>query len=212
MPAENYNAPVVVTFSWLGSFYDDRLRVNSVSRWRDSTTGLVKDARLTAETPYGTTSGSSKTPSSQWLSPDPAGVLRRLQKGRHLRRSGHRRVSGTGRGEKGFVHLHLSARRDQRLLFRRPFRRRAGGRAPGPHARARVLRRHPLRILGGRRAHVVGYTSRHSVSDCVAQRFRRAHVVGYTSPFTSRLARMAFERSPAGLIRTALLTDFERLM
>ena len=70
MPADNYNAPVVVTFSWLGSFYDDRVRVNSVSRWRDSTTGLVKDARLTGETPHGTTSGSSKTPSSQWLSPD----------------------------------------------------------------------------------------------------------------------------------------------
>lgn len=70
IPADNYNAPVVVTFSWLGSFYDDRLRVNSVSRWRDSTTGLVKDARLNDETPYGTASGSSKAPSSQWLSPD----------------------------------------------------------------------------------------------------------------------------------------------
>jgi len=70
MPADNYNAPVVVTLSWLGSFYDDRFRVNSVSRWRDSTTGLVKDARLTAETPYGTASGSAKAPSSQWLSPD----------------------------------------------------------------------------------------------------------------------------------------------
>jgi len=70
VPADNYNAPVVVTFSWLSSFYEDRLRVNSVSRWRDSTTGLVKDARLTAETPYGTTSGSSTAPSSQWLSPD----------------------------------------------------------------------------------------------------------------------------------------------
>jgi hypothetical protein len=69
MPADNYNAPVVVTFSWQGSFYDDHFRVNSVSRWRDSTTGLVKDARLTAETPYGTTSGSSTSPSSQWLSP-----------------------------------------------------------------------------------------------------------------------------------------------
>lgn len=70
VPADNYNAPVVVTLSWLGSFYEDRLRVNSVSRWRDSTTGLVKDARLTAETPYGTASGSSKAPSSQWLSPE----------------------------------------------------------------------------------------------------------------------------------------------
>lgn len=69
MPAEDYNAPVVVTLSWLGSFYDDRLRVNSVSRWRDSTTGLVMDARLPAETPFGTVSGNSKTPSSQWLSP-----------------------------------------------------------------------------------------------------------------------------------------------
>jgi hypothetical protein len=70
MPADNYNAPVVVTLSWLGSFCDDRFRVSSVSRWRDSTTGLVRDARLDDETPYGTVSGSDKTPSSQWLSPD----------------------------------------------------------------------------------------------------------------------------------------------
>ena len=70
MPADDYNAPVVVTFSWLGSFYDDRFRVNSVSRWRDSTTGLIKDARLTDQTPYGTVTGSSNSPSSQWLSPD----------------------------------------------------------------------------------------------------------------------------------------------
>lgn len=70
MPAENYNAPVVVTLSWLGSFHDDRLRVNSVSRWRDSTTGLLKDARRTGETPYGTVTGSATAPSSQWLGPD----------------------------------------------------------------------------------------------------------------------------------------------
>lgn len=70
MPAENYNAPVVVTLSWLGGFHEDRLRVNSVSRWRDSTTGLLKDARRTGETPYGTVTGSSTVPSSQWLSPD----------------------------------------------------------------------------------------------------------------------------------------------
>jgi hypothetical protein len=67
MPADNYNAPLVLTLSWLGSFYDDRLRLNWVSRWRDSTTGLVRDARVPADTPYGTTSTSTTFKSSQWL-------------------------------------------------------------------------------------------------------------------------------------------------
>lgn len=67
MPADNYNAPLVLTLSWLGSFYDDRFRLNWVSRWRDSTTGLVKDARVPADTPYGTTSTSATFKSSQWL-------------------------------------------------------------------------------------------------------------------------------------------------
>lgn len=70
LPAEDYNAPVVVTLSWLGSFYDDWLRFNCVSRWRDSSTGLVKDLRTDDQTPYGTASGSLNKPSSQWLSPD----------------------------------------------------------------------------------------------------------------------------------------------
>ncbi len=67
LPAEDYNAPTVVTFSWLGSFWDDRLRINSVSRWRDSTTGLKKDERPADETPYGTTASKKTTPSAQWL-------------------------------------------------------------------------------------------------------------------------------------------------
>lgn len=67
LPAEDYNAPTVVTFSWLGSFLDDRLRVNSVSRWRDSTTGLKKDERPATATPYGTTASKKTTPSAQWL-------------------------------------------------------------------------------------------------------------------------------------------------
>ena len=67
MPADDYNAPTVVTLSWLGSFFDDRFRVNCVSRWKDSATGLVKDSRTAAETPYGTTATKPTTPSSQWL-------------------------------------------------------------------------------------------------------------------------------------------------
>lgn len=70
MPAEDYNAPLVLTFSWLGSFYDDHFRVNSVSRWRDSTTGLLRDERKAADTPYGTTASKAHWVSSQWLSPD----------------------------------------------------------------------------------------------------------------------------------------------
>lgn len=67
MPADNYNAPLVLTLSWMGSFYDDRFRVNWVSRWRDSTTGLLKDARVAADTPYGTTATKAYHESSQWL-------------------------------------------------------------------------------------------------------------------------------------------------
>jgi len=67
MPADNYNAPLVLTLSWLGSFYDDRFRVNWVSRWRDSTSGLLRDARVSAETPHGTTTTSLTFKSSQWL-------------------------------------------------------------------------------------------------------------------------------------------------
>lgn len=67
MPADDFNAPLVVTLNWLGSFLDDRLRVNCVSRWRDSATGLVPDSRVTSETPFGTTSGSATVASSQWL-------------------------------------------------------------------------------------------------------------------------------------------------
>lgn len=67
MPADNYNAPLVVTFSWLGSFYDDRFRLNWVSRWRDSTTGLVRDLRLPDETPFGTTAAKDTHLSHQWL-------------------------------------------------------------------------------------------------------------------------------------------------
>lgn len=67
MPADDYNAPLVVTLGWLGSFYDERLRLNCVSRWRDSTTGLVEDQRVAADTPYGTTASKPTTKSFQWL-------------------------------------------------------------------------------------------------------------------------------------------------
>jgi len=67
MPAEDFNAPLVATFSWLGSFYDDSFRVNCVSRWRDSTTGLRADSRPADETPYGTTASRPTTESAEWL-------------------------------------------------------------------------------------------------------------------------------------------------
>lgn len=70
LPADDFNAPLVVTLSWLGSFHDDRLRLNCVSRWRDSTTGLLDDERIAAETPYGTTASKPTTESSQWLNAD----------------------------------------------------------------------------------------------------------------------------------------------
>jgi len=70
MPATDYNSPAVVTLSWLGRFYDDRFKVNCVSRWRDSTTGLMNDLRTADETPFGTVETKSTTPSSKWLDAD----------------------------------------------------------------------------------------------------------------------------------------------
>lgn len=70
LPAEDYNAPLVLTFSWLGSFFDDRLQVNCVSRWRDSTTGLKNDLREADETPYGTVGPSASTETAKWLDED----------------------------------------------------------------------------------------------------------------------------------------------
>jgi hypothetical protein len=67
MPADDYNAPLVLTFSWQGNFWEDRFRVNCVSRWRDSTTGLKPDARTADETPYGTTATRPTTESAEWL-------------------------------------------------------------------------------------------------------------------------------------------------
>ena len=67
MPAGDYNAPLVLTFAWLGSFYDDCFRVNWVSRWRDSTTGLKNDYRVDSETPYGTTESNPNIASAKWL-------------------------------------------------------------------------------------------------------------------------------------------------
>lgn len=70
LPANDYNSPAVVTLSWLGSFYDDRFKINCVSRWRDSTTGLMNDQRTDAETPFGTVESKPTTPSSKWFGED----------------------------------------------------------------------------------------------------------------------------------------------
>lgn len=67
MPADDYNSPLVLTFSWHGSFWEDRFRVNCVNRWRDSTTGILSDLRTADETPYGTTASRPTTESAEWL-------------------------------------------------------------------------------------------------------------------------------------------------
>lgn len=67
MPADNYNAPWALTFTWEGSFFDDKLRLYSINRWQDSSRGLKMDKRISSETPHGTTSGSETSKSSNWL-------------------------------------------------------------------------------------------------------------------------------------------------
>ncbi|MBP9943949.1 MAG: TonB-dependent receptor plug domain-containing protein [Desulfomicrobium sp.] len=70
LPPDDYNAPAVVTLRWMGLFFEDRFRVNCVSRWRDSTTGLKNDTRTFDETPYGTAEKKKTAPSSKWLDED----------------------------------------------------------------------------------------------------------------------------------------------
>ncbi len=70
LPADDYNAPLTLTLNIRSSFWDDRIRVNWVNRWRDSSEGLMYDSRYSDETPYGTTSGSTTSTSSSWVNPD----------------------------------------------------------------------------------------------------------------------------------------------
>ena len=82
LPADDYNAPLVLTLGWEGKFIEDRFRVNSVTRWRDSTNAITTDKRYDKDTPYGTTSGSNKSTSSEWLGTD--GKYHTAYEKRHL--------------------------------------------------------------------------------------------------------------------------------
>lgn len=70
LPADNFNAPLILTFSWQGSFLEDRLRFNTVTRWRDSSMRIMQDKRLKSDTPYGTTSLRNDKKSEKWIGPD----------------------------------------------------------------------------------------------------------------------------------------------
>ena len=70
LPAEYHNAPLIVALTVNSSFYNDRLRLMSVVRWRDSIKGLVFDRRISDDTPYGTTSGSNTSTSRFWINPE----------------------------------------------------------------------------------------------------------------------------------------------
>lgn len=70
LPADDYNSPVVLTLNWEGSFFEDRFRINSLTRWQDTSYGMADDDRYSKDTPYGTTSGSNTRDSSEWLGPD----------------------------------------------------------------------------------------------------------------------------------------------
>ncbi len=68
LPADDYNAPLTLTLTLQSSFWDDRLRLNWVNRWRDSSEGLLLDKRNSNETPYGTVNGYDD--SSSWITPN----------------------------------------------------------------------------------------------------------------------------------------------
>ena len=67
LPAQNYNAPLVCVLSVNNNFFSDRLRFNTVARWRDSAEGMVKDKKFANDTPFGTTDGGE---SSLWVNDD----------------------------------------------------------------------------------------------------------------------------------------------
>lgn len=70
IPAEDFNAPLVLALTVGSNFFGDRLRLQSVTRWRDNAKGLLVDARISDDTPYGTTSGRNDRTSSQWINAD----------------------------------------------------------------------------------------------------------------------------------------------
>lgn len=65
MPAENFNSPWILTLSTNSKFFDDHLRLYTVTRWRGSSRGLVSDN--TDDTPYGTVTGRA---SGFWINAD----------------------------------------------------------------------------------------------------------------------------------------------
>ncbi len=67
MAASDYNAPLVLTVNIQSSFFEDRLRVNWLNRWRDDSDGILYDERESAETPYGVVPVFGTSLSSQWL-------------------------------------------------------------------------------------------------------------------------------------------------
>ncbi|MFV0421041.1 hypothetical protein [Oleidesulfovibrio sp.] len=70
LPPDDFNSSLTVTFGWQGSFFEDSLRLNSITRWKDSTNGLSRDSRLSDDTPNGTVTGSNRTESSEWVNDD----------------------------------------------------------------------------------------------------------------------------------------------
>lgn len=68
--ATDFNTPMVLAFTIESSLFEDRLRIDTVTRWRDSTDGLEMDDRYSDDTPYGTTTGSNKKTSDEWLTAD----------------------------------------------------------------------------------------------------------------------------------------------
>lgn len=64
LPAEDYNAPLTLTFTWQTSFFDDRLRFYSLNRWKDDSKGIMLDSRSDKNTPYGTVADGGE--SSYW--------------------------------------------------------------------------------------------------------------------------------------------------
>ncbi len=67
LPANDYNAPLTLTLNIHSSFFEDRLRINWLNRWKADSYGIMFDERTDSATPHGTTSGSNSEESSEWL-------------------------------------------------------------------------------------------------------------------------------------------------
>ncbi len=70
LPADDFNANFTLTLNIQSSFFDNRLRINWLNRWKPDSYGLMLDSRYDKDTPHGSASQSNIEESNEWLTGD----------------------------------------------------------------------------------------------------------------------------------------------